>query len=199
MDAWAALAAYPDLAAPRDKLRDFILTYRQAENRIVVQQGNGWAENNSELHAWACLCGIAPDLLSMNYTTNFLVTVTSEMTGRELTGFAFCIEDVPQGRLEIAPTIEIAATYYALGDDRQGDHWLREVEKAILDSTLYPGTKGFSFIANKTRWPNDPADLKKISPHACAWYVFACEKFNPYLVGPGSARHRRTAYSTPTR
>lgn len=179
LDAWAALAPYVDKAEARDKLRKYIMSkYHPDEKRL--QTGGDWPIIDSELVAWSCMSGIAPDLLAMDYVTNFLVKVVSETTGRELEGFAFMPDDTKAGRLEVAPTLEIAAAYGVLGDATSRDRWLREIEKTIMDSELYPGTKGFSFIANKTRWPNDPADLRRISPHASAWYILACEGFNPF-------------------
>ncbi len=180
VDAWAALAAYPDKAEVRENLRKYLLSKCDAEQKYLTLVVGNWRGDNSELDAWACMSGFAPDLLSMDHVTNFLVHVVSETSGQEMDGFAFMLDDVRDGRLEVAPTLEIAAAYGVLGDAKSRDRWLAEIEKTILDSELYPGTKGFSFIANKTRWPNDPADLRRISPHASAWYVLACEGFNPF-------------------
>ncbi|MBN1917632.1 MAG: hypothetical protein JW889_06955, partial [Verrucomicrobia bacterium] len=182
LDAWAALAPYPDKAEARAKLRDYILSkYHPDERRL--QLGGDWEIIDSETVAWSCACGIAPDLLALDYATNHIVRVTSEITGLELEGFAFMPDDAKAGRLEIAPTIEIASAYQALGKPDEANRWMREIDKTVIESSVYPGTKGFAFVANKTRWPNDPADLRRISPHACSWYIFVCEGFNPFMIG----------------
>lgn len=183
IDAYAALRPYHGTEKLRASIKKYLMTqYDPVGKRLPMNDAT--AESDSETQAWACMAFLDGKLFPMDYVEKtFKVTVTSEVTGLKLSGFAFMFGDVREGRLEIAPTIEIACAYYTLGRKDRGDFYIREIEKALLDSKEHPGTKGLAFVANKTRWPNDSADLRKPAPHSCAWYLFARKKFNPFQVG----------------
>lgn len=183
LDAWAALRPYAGKEHVRDGIRRFLDTmYHPDEKRL--QTGHTWTICDSELHAWAFMALLDKERLPMDFVEkDYELTVVSDVTGQRLTGFAFMPDDMKAGRLEIAPTIEIAAAYYAFGNRAKGDYYLREIEKAMVDSTDHPGTRGFSFVANKSRYPNDPKDLTRPAAHSSSWYLIARRGLNPLQVG----------------
>ena len=180
VDAYAALYPYADKKGLRRDIKRFIDSmYVSREKRLKI--GTTVSSCDSELHAWAYLAFLDDSKYPMDFfEENYKLTVTAEATNKEVTGFAYMPEGHLLGRLTIVCTFEIILPYYLSGDEEKGDYYLKEMEKTMVESKLYPGTKGFPELANKTRWPADPSDVYNVVIHPSAWYLFVKKRFNPF-------------------
>jgi len=179
LDAYVALQAYPDKHTLAEEILQFIDTmYVTNEHRLKI--GPPDPRTDSELHAWAYATFLDEERYPLSFfEDNYRITVTSDVNGVVLSGFAYMPESVEIGRMGNAPTLEIIAAYHLAGDTRRGDYYLSEIEKIMLDSVAYPGTKGFACRANKTQWPDNPSDVYRIAVFPSAWYLFVRKRFNP--------------------
>ncbi|MBN2189594.1 MAG: hypothetical protein JW728_00080 [Candidatus Aureabacteria bacterium] len=180
LDAYAALAPFKDKAGARAEIKKFLDSmYVAGDRRIKI--GTTVSTTDSELQAWAYLVFGDENKYPLEFLEkNYRLTVTSEATGEEITGFSYMPEDHMEGRLELSCTIEIVSAFQAMGDKKREKYYLSETEKAMIESRYHPGTYGLPGLANKSRWPNDPTDMRGVNVHSSAWYLFVKKGFNPF-------------------
>jgi len=76
----------------------------------------------------------------------------------------------------------MACAYYSVGDIKQGNFYVEQLEKMLIDiKTNNKGYKMLSYTLN-TKGGYDWVDVNKGFSSAVCWYIFAKNRFNPFAL-----------------
>lgn len=137
-----------------------------------------------DLHSWGYMIFNDYPETALSTAQRYLNTQTADVSGQTITGYCF---DDDKDVVWIEGTGQMALAFGLANNSKQRDYYLAEMEKSLIESSLYTGTAGFPYASNKgtTYGPdllwNGASD--KIAVSGGAWYLFAKKGFNPFAVG----------------
>ncbi|MDP3785938.1 MAG: hypothetical protein Q8R05_00040 [Candidatus Omnitrophota bacterium] len=81
-------------------------------------------------------------------------------------------------------TAQMVLAFYLAGQDKEGDYFLSQLDKAVTKSKRYEDTYALPYASNEgtpaySSWMMKP---KPLCVAATAWYIFAKERFNPFSI-----------------
>jgi len=171
LDAVAALTSRPQA---REKVRRWLWDKMWIANEGRFRMGSTSDAPALDTSAWGVLalgCEAWPAMKFANKNLRKMKTLAA--TGVFVEGYT---DFADKDRIWFEGTGEMACAYRVCGGTVQARHLLRELEKAMVDSTAHPGTKSIPCHSNDPAW--EDGDTKGFVPSVC-WYLFAHWKFNP--------------------
>jgi hypothetical protein len=81
-------------------------------------------------------------------------------------------------------TGQMALACYQVGRDEEGDFYTGELERALTDSPIHPGTMGLPYASNPGTPPYGGWQMQDepLCVSSTAWYIYAKLKFNPFTI-----------------
>jgi len=81
-------------------------------------------------------------------------------------------------------TGQMVLSCYQAGRVGDGDFYLGELEKALTDSPIHPGTKGLPYASNPGTPPYGGWQMQDepLCISSTGWYIYAKLKFNPFIM-----------------
>jgi hypothetical protein len=183
IDAYNAILGYQDF---HSNLLNFLINNRwdNADNNLMA-----WPENPDyryaiDNHSWAyCIFNDYP-ISALHSAERFISTHTATVNGRRLTGYDI---DEDKDTVFIEGTGQMALAFNLAGLYGEGDFYLGEMEKVLIQSEFHSDSMGFPYASNRgTGYGN--TDLwegvdTEIALSGGAWYLFAKSRFNPFGIG----------------
>lgn len=162
--------------------------YIPGEQRFNVgERENGDANPDKALDAysWAPLALSSFTHLLAAAQTDFGTTKTNDLTGIAVTGFDFSglpTLPVDKDAVWLEGTGHMAVAYYSVGDVSNGDFYMQELEKAVVNTST--SGQGMSYATNNGTAYGFFMDSLNPAASSAAWYLFAKRKFNPFKPFP---------------
>ena len=136
-----------------------------------------------DLHPWSYLMFNNYPVSALTTTQRYLTTQTAT-NGAQITGYCF---DVDKDVVWLEGTGQMALAFGMAGMEDEKAHYLSEMEKATISSTIYSNASGFPYASNLgTSYGADAlwnGANTNISISGGAWYLFAKQGFNPFAIG----------------
>nr|WP_294775038.1 hypothetical protein [uncultured Flavobacterium sp.] len=183
IDAYNAILGYDTF---HSKLLVFLEQDRWvASNQLLLAYPNNFYEYALDNFSWGyCAFEDFPNSTFQSSVTLFRTTKTATATGQSITGFCF---DIDRDTVWFEGTGEMIVAYQKAGMISQANYYLAEMEKGLVNSSLYPNAKGIPYATNigtgygaGLLWSG--ADTKPYVSSS-AWYLFGVLHFDPMAVG----------------
>lgn len=183
IDAYNAIPGYDSF---HSKLLHFFKQNRwSVSNKYLLAYPNNYYQYALDNFSWGyCAFEDFPiATLNSSYTlfeTNKMATATTT----NVAGFCF---DIDKDNVWYEGTGEMVVAYQKAGKVAEANYYLAEMEKGLVNSTVYPNTKGIPYATNiGTGYMSDllwaGADTNPVVSSS-AWYLFGILHFDPMAFG----------------
>ncbi|NNT71471.1 carboxypeptidase regulatory-like domain-containing protein [Flavobacterium sp. IMCC34852] len=157
----------------------------EASSQLLLAYPNNYHQFALDNFSWGyCAFENFPNSTLQNSEALFLTSKPVPTTGEIVTGFCF---DIDRDTVWFEGTGEMVVAFQKAGMISQANYYLAQMEKGLVNSSLYPNTKGIPYVTNLGTgygsgflWTG--ADIK---PHvsSSAWYLFGMLHFDPMAIG----------------
>ncbi|WP_372746193.1 hypothetical protein [Lutibacter sp.] len=139
--------------------------------------------NALDLHSWSYSIFKNYPISAQTTADRFLTTQVAT-NGLTITGYCF---DEDKDTVWLEGTGQMALAFGISEMQNEKNFYLNEMDKVIIESSLYSNSKGFPYASNPgTSYGSDllwtTAD-SEIAISGGAWYLFAKYNFNPFAIG----------------
>lgn len=156
-----------------------------ASNQLLLAYPNDYYQYALDNFSWGyCAFEDFPIGTLQSSVALFQTSKPVPTTGEIVTGFCF---DIDRDTVWFEGTGEMIVAYQKAGMNSQADYYLTQMEKGLVNSSLYPNTKGIPYVSNLGTgygagylWTG--ADIKP-AVSSSAWYLFGKLHFDPMAVG----------------
>jgi hypothetical protein len=183
IDAYNAILGYDTF---HQKLLAFLEQDRWvASGQLLLAYPNNYYQYALDNFSWGyCAFENFPISTLSSSVTLFRTTKTATATGQNITGFCF---DIDRDTVWLEGTGEMIVAYQKAGMTSLSNYYIAEMEKGLVNSSLYPNAKGIPYATNigtgygaGLLWSG--ADTKPYVSSS-AWYLFGVLHFDPMAVG----------------
>jgi hypothetical protein len=183
IDAFNAIVGYDSFHI---NLLDFLENYRwdATEKLLVSWPGNEQYLFAMDLHPWGyCIFENFPESV-LTKAERYITTKTATVLGAPITGYCF---DIDNDVVWLEGTGEMIVAFQQAGLIAEADLYIAELEKMIIESTLFSNSSGIPYTTNNgTHYGDSPlwdnVDTN-IAISSSAWYLFSKRNFNPFDIG----------------
>lgn len=183
IDAYNAVPGYDTF---HSQLLAFLKQNRwNAAQKYLIAYPNNYYQYALDNFSWGYTAFEDFPLPTLQSSVGLFGTVkTAVATNAMVTGFCF---DIDKDTVWWEGTGEMVVAYQKAGQTTQANYYLSEMEKGIVNSSLYPNAKGIPYATNiGTGYTNgllwNGADTQP-AVSSCAWYLFGQLHFDPMAVG----------------
>jgi len=183
IDAFNAIAGYTEFH--QKLLNHFARVRWDSTDQLLI----AWAENPAykyalDLHPWGyCTFEDFPEAV-LTKADRYLNTQLSTVSKELVTGYCF---DEDKDVVWLEGTGQMTVAFLKAGDEWKAQKFMAEMEKATIESQLFPGCKGLPYTTNFGSSYADDVLWKGVdtSPaiSSTAWYLFALNHFDPFELG----------------
>lgn len=183
IDAYNAILGYDTF---HQKLLAFLAQDRWvASNQLLLAYPNNYYQYALDNFSWGyCAFQNFPNSTFSSSVTLFRTSKIATATGQNITGFCF---DIDRDTVWFEGTGEMIVAYQKAGIVSQSSYYIAEMEKGLVNSSLYPNAKGIPYATNigtgygaGLLWSG--ADTKPCVSSS-AWFLFGVLHFDPMAVG----------------
>jgi hypothetical protein len=183
IDAYNAVIGYDTF---HSKLLNYLKQNRWAAiNKYLIAYPNNYYQYALDNFSWGyCAFEDFPTSTLYNSFTLFENTKTATASNNSVAGFCF---DIDKDDVWFEGTGEMVVAYQKAGMIAEANYYLSEMEKGLVNSSIYPNTKGIPYASNigtsymsGLLWAG--SDSKPVVSSG-AWYLFGILHFDPMAIG----------------